>query len=571
MITAFRLYNAATDQYIKDLVPGSTVNLSAECSGSVSGCSIEAVVPSPEGATQSVRLNLDGGPIPPGPYRNENGAPYFLGGDSNGDIIELPLGAPYVGNGLTVGAHTVNGIPFTANNGGGTAGPLLSLSFVVELGGTNQAPTLTNPGPQFHVEGGTVSLLLLGSDPDNDPLTYSAVNLPPGLTLNETTGLISGTLIPGVVGNYNVQILVVDLDGAQGGTVFPWTVESSNLPPGVNNPGDQTHEEGETVAVAVVGNDPDGDPLVYSASNLPPGLTLNPGTGDISGTVASGSAGSYSVVLTVTDPEGAQASTVVLWTVTSSPAPPVFYSLQVTLAGNGSGVVTGPGIQCAGDCTEPLVEGTLASLTATADIGSTFTGWSANCPGGVVTMVAATTCTATFTVSEVSGNVITAFRLYNAATDQYIKDLVPGSTVNLSAECSGSVSGCSIEAVVPSPEGATQSVRLNLDGGPIPPGPYRNENGAPYFLGGGFQRRYYRVTARGPVCRQRTHRWGPYRQWDSLYGQQWGGHRRSPPQCFICGGTRGNESSPDVNQSWSAVPCRRGHRQSFAPWKRSGQ
>ena len=122
----------------------------------------------------------------------------------------------------------------------------------------------------------------------------------------------------------------------------------SNHPPGVNNPGDQTHEEGETVAVAVVGNDPDGDPLVYSASNLPPGLTLNPGTGDISGTVASGSAGSYSVVLTVTDPEGAQASTVVLWTVTSSPAPPVFYSLQVTLAGNGSGVVTGPGIQCAG-------------------------------------------------------------------------------------------------------------------------------------------------------------------------------------------------------------------------------
>ena len=40
----------------------------------------------------------------------------------------------------------------------------------------------------------TVSLPLVGSDPDGDSVTYGATGLPPGLSVNPVTGLISGTL-----------------------------------------------------------------------------------------------------------------------------------------------------------------------------------------------------------------------------------------------------------------------------------------------------------------------------------------------------------------------------------------
>ena len=42
----------------------------------------------------------------------------------------------------------------------------------------------------------------------------------------------------------------------------------------------------------------------------------------------------------------------------------------------GSGVVTSTGISCGGICSAVLSKGTVVTLTATPDSGSTFTGWS---------------------------------------------------------------------------------------------------------------------------------------------------------------------------------------------------
>jgi hypothetical protein len=76
---------------------------------------------------------------------------------------------------------------------------------------------------------------------------------------------------------------------------------------------------------------------------------------------------------------------------------------MVTLAGNGTGTITidPAGINCGADCTELFDPGTVVTLTAVADINSTFTGWSgAGCSGTgecVVTMTEAQSFTATFT------------------------------------------------------------------------------------------------------------------------------------------------------------------------------
>jgi hypothetical protein len=74
----------------------------------------------------------------------------------------------------------------------------------------------------------------------------------------------------------------------------------------------------------------------------------------------------------------------------------------VALAGSGSGTVTSTpaGISCEPDCTEDFEEGELVTLSAVADVGSIFSGWSGDCTGTgscQVTMSAARDVTATFT------------------------------------------------------------------------------------------------------------------------------------------------------------------------------
>jgi pimeloyl-ACP methyl ester carboxylesterase len=83
-----------------------------------------------------------------------------------------------------------------------------------------------------------------------------------------------------------------------------------------------------------------------------------------------------------------------------------------TGAGTGSGGVTSTDgkINCPGDCTEGYNSGTVVTLTATPNAGSTFAGWSGVCAGTgscVVTMDGNKTVTATFNLSAGGGGTVT--------------------------------------------------------------------------------------------------------------------------------------------------------------------
>jgi hypothetical protein len=69
------------------------------------------------------------------------------------------------------------------------------------------------------------------------------------------------------------------------------------------------------VDIVLEATDADGDPLSWSATGLPPGLSLGAATGRITGTVAVGGDGSYPVTVTVSDPDGATATGAVTFTV----------------------------------------------------------------------------------------------------------------------------------------------------------------------------------------------------------------------------------------------------------------
>jgi len=85
----------------------------------------------------------------------------------------------------------------------------------------------------------------------------------------------------------------------------------------VTNPGNQTSTVGTAVSLQITATDSaSGQTLAYSATGLPAGLSVNSGTGLISGTPTT--AGSNSVTVTAKDTTGASGSASFTWTINPS-------------------------------------------------------------------------------------------------------------------------------------------------------------------------------------------------------------------------------------------------------------
>ncbi len=141
--------------------------------------------------------------------------------------------------------------------------------------------------------------------------TDTASGLPPGLTLDSHTGLITGT-IPESAGNgsrYAIHVTAFDGYNSTAGD-FQWTVLSGIS---LTNPGNRNSTIGDQVSLAIQVTSIYGQPLTFSAQSLPPGLAINAQTGLISGTIPSGAdAGSpYNVVVAATD--GAHTGSLAFW------------------------------------------------------------------------------------------------------------------------------------------------------------------------------------------------------------------------------------------------------------------
>ena len=134
---------------------------------------------------------------------------------------------------VPMAAHVYVGLALTSHNASALANATFTDATVTSTA-TNRAPTLTQPANQTSAEGATVSMQLVGSDPDGNPLTYSVTNLPASLTVNATTGVISGTLTFTSAGTYSVNASVSDGTLSNSKT-FSWTVADVNQGPGISS------------------------------------------------------------------------------------------------------------------------------------------------------------------------------------------------------------------------------------------------------------------------------------------------------------------------------------------------
>jgi serine protease len=111
------------------------------------------------------------------------------------------------------------------NDGSGGAGTCEASHAIVTNPGGNTV-TVTSPGNQTGTVGTAVSLQVHATDSaSGQTLTYSATGLPAGLSINSSSGLISGT--PTTAGTSSVTVTATDTTNASGSASFTWTISSS--------------------------------------------------------------------------------------------------------------------------------------------------------------------------------------------------------------------------------------------------------------------------------------------------------------------------------------------------------
>ncbi|MYS14100.1 M4 family metallopeptidase, partial [Streptomyces sp. SID4982] len=117
--------------------------------------------------------------------------------------------------------------------------------------------TVTNPGSQSATVGKAVSLQIQASSTNSGALSYSATGLPAGLSINASTGLISGT--PTTAGSSSTTVTVTDSTGKTGTAAFSWTVSATgggcSATQLLANPGFESGNTGWTASSGVITSD----------------------------------------------------------------------------------------------------------------------------------------------------------------------------------------------------------------------------------------------------------------------------------------------------------------------------
>ncbi len=212
--------------------------------------------------------------------------------------------------------------------------------------------TVTRPGTQTGTVGTAQTLQVQASDSaTGKTLTYSATDLPIGLSISSSTGAITGT--PTMAGSYTTTVTVSDGSGASS-VNFDETIGATGTgnTVTVTNPGAQAGTVATAASLQIHATDSaTGQTLTYSATGLPAGLSISSTTGLISGTPTT--AATSSVTVTVTDGTGAKGTAAFTWTISSGSAPSgachVTYTpdqwtggftANVTLANTGSSAIS---------------------------------------------------------------------------------------------------------------------------------------------------------------------------------------------------------------------------------------
>jgi len=249
-------------------------------------------------ATPSAGTTIAVGSLPPGLVFNSTATPPTI------------TGSP-----TSVGTYNIT---LNATNSAGT-GPNTTLSLTVAP--HPQAPVLTSDPVVSGRVGVPFVTYTLVSNPA--ATSYAATSsLPAGLSLNTTTGEITGT--PTERGTSRVFFTGTNANGTSLGLELTFNIAPPLTVPAVNSNSSAQAQVGQSFTYAIIATN---SPTSYAATGLPAGLTLNTTTGIISG-VPSTTSGTtpFGIDLSATNGDGTGAVKRLSLTVDPAPATPVISS-----------------------------------------------------------------------------------------------------------------------------------------------------------------------------------------------------------------------------------------------------
>jgi Putative Ig domain/FG-GAP repeat len=167
------------------------------------------------------------------------------------------------------------------------------------------------------------------TDPDERPLTYSALSLPDGASFDPATHTFTWTPDYSQSGAHNVTFRAENDIGLYDEESVTITVVNVDRPPVLTPIGNKTVAENQLLEFTVTATDPDGDPITYSATGLPAGATLNAITGAFKWRPTYEQAGTYEVGFRAESSGGLFDERSMTITVTNAPKPESTTTLRV--------------------------------------------------------------------------------------------------------------------------------------------------------------------------------------------------------------------------------------------------
>ena len=185
-------------------------------------------------------------------------------------------------------------------------GQSVTQTFTLNVSRFGGPPLIVSTPPTEVNIGQTFLYTVDAVDPEDDPLTFSLLQAPDGVTINETTGEISFTPIASQVGQQAIAIQVSDGLGGATTQAFAILVNDGvfNAAPVITSEAPLFTAVGADYSYQIEATDPEGTALSFEVSQGPAGLTVSD-TGLVTFTPAEGQTGQFVVTLRVTDEGGA--------------------------------------------------------------------------------------------------------------------------------------------------------------------------------------------------------------------------------------------------------------------------